>query len=264
VEADCSQLNTSRLGYEVFNTTETSSNPVVSFFKNITNTVEGQIQDKFNSFAQELGLDDFYQAHLHTYCEGDYVPGPVPNATLSSSSISKNVTSCSNTTGLFSEDLSTVLQRELNNSGHSNINIKDLGWPSAIDEGYRALGVTARATFVLYCIGVGLIGIAALLALISVFFDGRISALANVIVEVLAFLVIGIASAIATSLAVKGSDIVNKYGNRVGVTASQGNKWLAMTWVATGVVLVASILWCYSCCAGRKSRKTVHDKREDY
>jgi hypothetical protein len=174
------------------------------------------------------------------------------------------VTSCSNTTGLFNQDLSTVLQRELNNSGHSNINIKDLGWPSAIDEGYRDLGVAARATFILYCIGVGLIGIATLLALISIFFNGRISALVNVAVELLAFLVIGIASAIATSLAVKGSDIVNKYGNRVGVTASQGNKWLAMTWVATGVMLIASLLWCYSCCVGRKSRKSVDAKREGY
>jgi hypothetical protein len=249
-------LNTSRLGYEVFNTTESSSNPVVSFFKNISNNVEGRIQDKFNSFAQELGLADFYAAHLFTYCEGDYVPGPVPNATLSRSSISNNVTECSNTTSLFDTDLRTVLQRELNNSGHSNIDLEDLGWPSAIDDGYRTLGVLARATFILYCIGVGLIGVATLLALISVFFNGRISALVNVIFEVLAFLVIGIASAVATSLAVKGSDIVNQYGDKVGINAHQGNKWLAMTWVATGVMLVASVLWCYSCCTSRKAGRS--------
>ena len=52
-----SQLNTSRIGKEFFNTTSSnSSNSVVSFFDDIINDVQGEINDKINDVAQDLGL----------------------------------------------------------------------------------------------------------------------------------------------------------------------------------------------------------------
>lgn len=250
----CEQVNTSRLGYDVFNTSETSSNPIISFFKNITNEIESAIEDGFSSIAKDLGVHDFYTASLMNYCEGFYEPGPVPNTTVSRSDISMNVTYCSNRTSSFNFDLKTILQRELNNSGHSNINITELKWPEEIDEGLDDIKSLIKATFVIYCIAIGLLGLSTLLAYVSVFFEGRISAFINVSLELLTFIVIGVASAIGTAFAVKATDIINRYGRRVGIAAYRGNKFLALTWAATGLVLVASVIWCFACLLGRSRR----------
>jgi hypothetical protein len=52
-----------------------------------------------------------------------------------------------------------------------------------------------------------------------------------------------IASAIASHVAIKASNIINKYGTDIGVAAYKGGKFIAMTWAATVLVLVASVAW---------------------
>ena len=47
----------------------------------------------------------------------------MPNATISKSDISKNVTDCSNRTAMYNFDPRQMIQRELNESGHGNINL---------------------------------------------------------------------------------------------------------------------------------------------
>lgn len=185
----------------------------------------------------------------------------MPNATLSKHSIHKNVTSCSNKTAGYTFDPKATLEQELNKSGHSNINLTDLDWPSGVDKGLHALKIASKAMFILYCIAIAIIGVAFLLALVCVFFDGRLSAFVNVLVDWLAFLAVGLASAIATAIAVKSADIINKYGNDVGISAQKGSKFLVLTWVATAVMLVASMVWCFDCIVGRKHHKT---PRRDY
>lgn len=250
-------LNTSRIGQSLFNTSKSSSNPLVGLLDNLTNSIESDVNQDISSFAKDLGLHDFYSAHLLDFCEGYYTPGPVPNATLSRSSIHKNVTSCSNKTAAYTFDPQTTLQKELNQSGHSNIDLSDLDWPSDVSKGLRALRIAQKATFILYCIAIGFIGIALLLALVGVFFEGRLSAFINVLVDWLAFLAIGLASAIATAIAVKASHVINHYGNDIGISAQKGGKFLVLTWVATAVMLVASMVWCFDCIVGhRRNRST--------
>ncbi|KAK4545672.1 hypothetical protein LTR36_002625 [Oleoguttula mirabilis] len=248
-------LNTSEIGSTLFNTSKSSSNPFISFIDNVTNSIESDISDDLSSFAKDLGLHDFYSAHILDYCEGYYTPGPVPNATLSKHKIHKNVTSCSNKTAGYTFDPKTTLQQELNKSGHSNINLTDLDWPSDVDKGLHALRIASKAMFILYCIAIAFIAIALLLALLCIFFDGRLSAFVNVLVNWLAFLAIGLASAIATAIAVKSADVINKYGNDVGISAQKGTRFLVLTWVATGVMLIASMVWCFDCIIGRKQHK---------
>ena len=259
-------LNTSQIGQNFFNTSQTSSNnPLTSWIKNITNSIGGDVNAEVASFAKDLGLHDFYNAHLMDYCEGYYVPGPVPNATLSASEIHENVTSCSNKTAAYTFDPRSTLQRELNASGHSNINLENnLNWPSAIDTGLHALRVAQIVTFILYCVGIGMIGIAFILAVLGLFLGGRVSAFINVTIDVLAFLVIGSASAISTAVAVKATNIINKYGDEIGVSATKGNKFMIITWVATGLMLVASLVWCVDCIAGRRNHRYEPKGKEVY
>lgn len=210
-----------------------------------------------------MGLHDFYTAHILDYCEGFYTPGPVPNTTLSRSSIQKNVTACSNKTALYTFDPQTTLQKELNQSGHSNVNLTSLQWPSEVSTGLRALRIAQRATFVLYCIGIGFISIALVCAVLGIFLEGRLSAFINVLVDWLAFIAIGLASAIATAVMVKSTDVINHYGNDIGINAYKGSKFLVLTWVATGLMLVASVVWCFDCIAGHRRQRTRTNKSYD-
>ncbi|KAF7190212.1 SUR7 family protein pun1 [Pseudocercospora fuligena] len=246
-------LNTSRIGQNIFNTSESSSSTLGQLIDNVTNSIESDIQDLITSTARDLGLHDFYSAHLMTYCEGYYKPGPVANATLSKDDISKNVTECSNRTAMYNFDPEEILQRELDESG-TGVDLSDLDWPDDIQKGIDALRISAKATFVLYCIAIGFIGVAFLSAGISFFMQGRLSALINVILDWFAFVVLGIASAIATAIAVKASGVINEYGNDIGVSASKGRNFLTMTWVATGLLLFASILWFVDCCFGGRRK----------
>lgn len=178
---------------------------IFRLLNHIPDALQSDVEDAITSIAKRLGLHDFYSVHLQTYCEGYYMPAAVPNNTLSKSHIHKNVTSCSNRTAMYKFDPAEILQKELDDSGNGEINlIRDLHWPEDVSKGIRALRIAARATFVLYCIAIGFIGVALLLACISFFFEGRLSAFVNVMVDWLAFVVVGIASAIATVRVSKG------------------------------------------------------------
>ncbi|GAB7342384.1 hypothetical protein MBLNU457_g0600t1 [Dothideomycetes sp. NU457] len=243
-------LNTSRIGQNVINSTQSSSsNPVISFFHNLTANIENEINNDLNSFAKDLGVHDFYSAHILDFCEGYYTPTSVPNATIKS--IHQNVTFCSNRTAFFQFDPRYTLQRELNASGHGNINLTALHWPDSIDKGLQALHEAQKAAFILYCIGIGMIGIVTLLAIVSIFFEGRLSASVNILVTALAFMAIAIASALTTVIAVKAANLINKYGNPVGISATKGSKFIILTWVATGLVFINLLVWCFACAIGR-------------
>jgi len=155
---------------------------------------------------------------------------------------------------MYSFDPRQTLQQELNETGHSNVNLTDLNWPSQIDDGLHALQVASEATFVLYCIAIGFMAVALLSALLSFFFEGRLSSFINVLIDWLAFLAIGLASAIVTAIVSKSTDLINKYGNDVGISAQKGGKFLVLTWVATALMLIASMVWCFDFIVGRKSK----------
>lgn len=192
--------------------------------------------------------------HQTDYCKGYYTPSSLPNSTLPRSEIHKNVTECSNSTdGMNDFDPRRILQRELDEAGHGDLDlVRDLMWPEDIDNGIRALRLSAKVAFILYCTAIGLIGMALLSAIISMFLSSRFSAFFNVILDLLAFTAIGLASAITTAIAVKGSDVVNKYGQKIGVSATQGNKFILLTWIAAVLMLLASLIWCLDCIVGRR------------
>lgn len=260
------QLNASQIGQNIFNTSESTDtgSTFTDLWNDVTNTVQEELQDGLNDVAGALGVHDFYSAHVLNYCEGFFTPGAVPNDTLSKGGISRNVTDCSNTTAMYHFNPRDNLQQELDESG-VDVDLADLDWPEEIDDGLRALRMASMAMFVLYCIAIALIFIALITAIAGLFMNGRISALLNVVVDLLAFLAIGIASAIVTAIAVKAAHLINRYGNDVGVSATMGRKFMALTWVATACMFVASLVWCFECVTGRRhDRANKHYRGEKY
>ncbi|KAG8631235.1 hypothetical protein KVT40_000375 [Elsinoe batatas] len=248
-------LNTSQIGQNALDSDLVTSNEQVNNILDLVpESIQDQAEDIINTVARRLGLRDYYSAHIMTYCEGFYEPTPTPNATVSLGDIDRNDTYCSNRTTNFQFDPREALQRNLNESGNSNINVSDLNWPSQIDDGLRALRAVQRATFIVYCVAIGLIALATIAAIVSIVFSGRLSACGVLILSFLAFLAIGVASGLVTAIGVVGVRIINRYAEQVGIQAQRGNKFLALTWAATAAMFITVIWWTADCCIGRRNR----------
>jgi len=249
-------LNTSRIGRNLLNdsTSGNPDDPLSVLFHNITNTIAGEIDDLAGDFAKQLGLEDFYSAHVLDYCYGSYVPTPLANATVSQKDIHKNVTKCSNRTAGYEFDPTAALEKSLQDSG-VNITLDDLDWPADIQKGIDTVHVLQKAVFILYCIGIALTAVALLTSLVAIFSSGRLVALVNIMIAAIAWIALAIASAIVTAVINKASSVVNKYGNPIGVEAHRGVKFLTITWVATALMILASLTWCFECIIGHRKRR---------
>ena len=81
---------------------------------------------------------------------------------------------------------------------------------------------------------------------------GRLSAFIDILLWSLAFFAQLLASAITTAVAVKASNVVNKHGKEIGVAAHRGGKFMALTWVATGLCALNVFVWVFECLRGRR------------
>ena len=250
-------LNTSMIGETLIDETRSTdtSNPLTNLLNGIQNFGSSTINDAVGEVTQRLGIEDFYSAHMLNYCEGQYTPAEAANATLSQDDISKNVTECSKNRAMYKFDPTTILEEALNRTAGLDVTLDDLNWPEEIDTGIRTLNALMGAMFVLYCVAIALIFVALLAAAVAVLLSGRLSACVNFLVSVLAFLAIGLASALVTAVIVKASGIINDKGNDIGLQAHWGGKFLALTWAATALMLVVVLTWVVEFCIGRRHRQ---------
>ena len=218
------------------------------------NWMEDEIKDGINSLAQILGVHDFYSAHIMNFCEGYYVPGPMPNATVEKGSIYRNVTECSNKTAMYHFNPTNTLSKELNESTNGLVDLSKIHWPDEVHDGLNALRMAQRAMFVLYCIAIGFIFLAMAFAAGSLFTSRRLVAAINFVMDLLAFLAIMVSSAIVTFIARKSTHIINEYGDNIGISANQGNKFLALTWATTGLVFISMLVWLVDFFRGKSDR----------
>jgi hypothetical protein len=193
-----------------------------------------------------LGLQDAYSAHVLTWCEGTDVTNNVTR-----------ITACTKPKIPFSFDPVQILQDELLNG----IQLSDLGFPTqdiksvtnTLQKAYKAMGIC-------YLIGTILAGISIFTGMAG-FFRSRILESLNSVVLFLGMNALGLASAIATVIAIKAKNVFNKKAkDTVGVEAYNSSKFLGMTWAAVGLMLLASLLWCGICCCGSHERSSNGEK----
>jgi hypothetical protein len=108
LSANKNQLNTSSLGKNLLNATQTSSAPqtkptsittwLTNTIQNITNDIEDTLTAIENNIADklaaELGIKQWYSFHLTDMCEGNFSP----NATTPGAGL--NISQCSNMTAM--------------------------------------------------------------------------------------------------------------------------------------------------------------------
>jgi hypothetical protein len=69
----------------------------------------------------------------------------------------------------------------------------------------------------------------------------------------LGFICLGLGSAIATVIIFRATSAVAEFGGDIGLGATRGNAFLAMTWTATILMLFATIGWVGEFMMGRRN-----------
>jgi uncharacterized MnhB-related membrane protein len=228
---------------------------------NATAAIENDINDEINTLAKDLGIHDFYTAHLLDYCSG-YYSSSSKNTSNTNQRTKQNITHCSTKTSFFRFNVTHTLQQELNSSKtlvHHHVDLQTIHWPtSSIDHTLSTLRVAQKAAFLLYCLAAALLVLTTVFSLVYSLFsspDGGIrAAVVGALLSTLAFLAIVLASAVTTVVAGKLVKAVDRYGVEIGVVATQGAKFLALTWVASGLGFVCVLCWFWVCCAGKRVR----------
>ncbi|EDU51002.1 integral membrane protein [Pyrenophora tritici-repentis] len=253
-------LNTSAVGENIITRPSSSSSTLQNLWDlipdSITDGVTNEINEQVDKFRERVGIQDFYSAHLLNYCEGQYTPGEKANATLSESDISKNVTECSKSRATYKFNPTQIIQSALDKSG-VDVTLSDLNWPEDLQNGIDALNALMAAMFVLYVLAICLIFLTLVASALSFFLatTSRLTPCVNFLLALLAFLAIGLASALVTAVMVKGTDVLNEHGDAVGLEADRGNKFLAITWAATGLMFVAVVAWVVGFCVRPREKR---------
>lgn len=245
---DVLTLNMSRLGYvgDVFNTTDGDGSLLDSLINNAQESANELINNATTEIASQLNISDFYSVHVMNYCEGMFEPNGT--AAVVGSDVTKNTTYCSSRNALFHFNVTQVV----NDALPGQISLSDINWPAAINDAQNAIRAASIAAVILYILAIVFTGLAFFGAIFGFFTSGRLSACCNLVIDFLAFLCIGGASGVATAVMVKAVDALNQYGNDIGVSATRGNRFLAMTWAATGAMLIALIVSLVQLCVGRR------------
>ena len=191
-----------------------------------------------------VGIHDFYTANILGYCEGYF-----------NSKGGRNYTYCSKPQAFFEFDPKAILQADVDAAGYSDINISELDWPTEIDNGLTVVHKVEKAAFILYIVAVALIALATVSAAVSVCLYGRLSAFINVMLSGLAFIAVGLASAVVTVAGIKGSSTLDKYGDTIDISASYGKQFLIFTWISTACMVICSMSWCVGCIVGDRSHR---------
>lgn len=263
-EYSVARLNTSMIGHNVLDTdSDASSNDndeddgffgkVTDKWNEVKDDVKGKINDITGDVADKLadtiGISEWYSIHVMATCDGQYKP----NAT--SPGAGYNVTNCTNSAPEKRFNLTEMLDKQLE-VGPFKLNLADINWPDDIQDSIDLLNTALLVTFVFYVLAVGFSGLAMVASAGAFFLFARRGVNAvNVILSGLAALVLLIASILVTVAGKKGVNKINDVGDDVGLSASVGNKFLALTWAASALMIIAAIYWVMHLCLMQRERK---------
>lgn len=236
-------LNTSRLGYAGAGDSSWLDSLIGDADNDLINAATTEI-------ASLLNIADFYSVHVRNYCQGEYEPNATA-AAVSGAHVSKNTTYCSPSQAWFHFNITEIVQDAL----PGQISLGDIRWPDSINNAQTEIRAASIAAAILYILAIVFTGLAFLGGIFGFLTAGRLSACSNLLIDLVAFLCIAGASIIATIIMVKAVDELNKYGNDIGISATRGTQFLAMTWAATGLMIIALFVSLVQLCVGRRDNR---------
>lgn len=134
-----------------------------------------------------------------------------------------------------------------------DVNLKDLGWPDEIQDALDKLNAALTALFIFYVLALAFSALSLLGGLWAAAKpEARRVNGVNLLLVTLAVVCLAVSSIAVTVGVTMGVDEINDAGRSVGVNVSRGNKFLAVTWAAMGVMLLASVFWLVRFCVQRR------------
>jgi hypothetical protein len=214
-----------------------------------------ELSKMLNTAAHELGLHDFYTAHVTTWCDGTLMSND-GNTTTNSSDATEQVTYCTDPTFPFWFDPVKILEDEL----LQGLTLSQIGFPTTeIDTVVNALEKAYKAMNICYLLGTLLCGLSLLTGILGLLASRAVEAI-NEFVAMLAFLALGVASGIATAIAIKVRDVINEKASFLNIVATSSSTFLGMSWAATVGMLCVMLMWCCVCCCGTHGRRWKSDE----
>lgn len=260
---DTSNIKPSGLNLDYSSIISSLPIPTNDIPKSIIDQVPSSMIDELaQTAAKELGLKDYYYSHIMNYCSGVVVltgdpdgSGPQP-----ATGNSTKVTYCSPIKGLYAFNPMDIFKTEL----ISNYTINDLGIPSDVEDGAKALAVAYKVMFICYIIGVALSGLCVLLGLTVGWMETRAVAGIVGLLSILTALALGVGAGIATVISIKLKKVFNEYmGSKVNVWAdNDGGRFMGLSWAAVLAMVLAMIYWVFGCCCGGSAGMRRRERRE--
>ncbi|KAG6360873.1 hypothetical protein INS49_011940 [Diaporthe citri] len=219
------------------------------------------LQDIQNNLADELakklGIKEFYSIHLVDLCQGDFSPKATdPEATF-------DVKECTEAFNYKLLNITALLDKQLS-VGPLKLNIADLGLTDDIQDKLDDVPKIIQSIVAMYIIAaifiiLALFGSCGAIALIPNS-AGRNIVMGNLGLAGVAvfFLLIGnLITTIGSGVVV---DKVTDLGDKFGLSAVRGGKFMALSWGAFAVMLLVVFYWVYEFFAEKKRGSDEHNR----
>jgi hypothetical protein len=206
-----------------------------------------------------LELSEFFSIFAINYCEGSFVPD------FESEDASPALTKCARPNLGHKFDMRRQVDKSIESfSDRLNVTLEsDLNWPGDISSAFEYLisATAARVTFMLA--GVMFLLLAVVLGEVAIFVDKRIVNVLLVAFSILALAALGIAAAIATTVITNVVGAINTDGEDVGLSAEQGDQFLAATWAGVALLFVSTVVASLQLCtAGAAAASSASERRQ--
>jgi hypothetical protein len=229
------ELNTTRL-VPADTIDDVLSDTGISAIDELADRFSETASDVINTAAEELGLHDYYTAHVLTYCwrqEGESLSG------------------CDGQHVPFDFDPIPVLEEDL----IPGVGLEDIGFPvEDVRTGIEVLKVVYRVMGIFILVSCIVAGVCVLLGIWGLF-SGRLTAVVLGILMGSSALLLIIAAIMATVIAIKVRDILNRELEDVGISAEESRNFLGVLWGGVAAALLAFVGWSVGCCVGGRSRR---------
>ncbi|KAL6860196.1 hypothetical protein ACO1O0_004222 [Amphichorda felina] len=220
------------------------------------------VGDAVDDVADALGISDWYSIHVMNACEGNFKS----NGNASSSSL--NTTNCTEASAGYRFNLTELLDKEMS-VGPLDVNLNKLGWTDDIQKELNTINNMLMGLFILYVLGMGLssvsiLGSASAAVLPQTFREVSLAdrvSLANLVVAALAAASLTGASIVVTVAVTVGIDGINKAGEKVGINVSRGTAFIAISWVATAVMVSATVFWGVQFWMEKRKARALHSEK---
>ncbi|CAJ2504606.1 Uu.00g120000.m01.CDS01 [Anthostomella pinea] len=237
------QLNASSFGHAFsLNTPKDETDQDDSYLDNVLDNLSDDLSGSLSGIFNEpvdtvtrlFNISRWYSLHLNSYCKGNFSPSSALNVT---SCIRRVRSNTFNLTDIFFCDIKTI---------PNGLDIDSL-LPSGTQQVVNYLSDFFLAALLAYAVGYGLTGVSVLLCVILPVCLQRAQyskpIMVQVLVAILAFLILVIGSGITVFISNKSVSRINHFGEGIGISASSGTKFIAVSWAASALMFILCLYW---------------------